>query len=431
MAVETPAHARSEPGAARSSRPTYLLVLPWDLRHDNGGVNQVVRALYDGIERDGRMRPLTLVLSWDAARPVEERDSADRSIVRLRLMSFPTGTSVLTGLLRYMLRLPGELRRLSRFVKDYGVEVVNCHYIGASDPLWTIARVLGLYRGRLILSIHGLDIRSLARRRGLARVFWRGVLRRADAIVACSEGLATETMQAFSLSAGKVVTIHNGFDSARLGKLVRAGADSAKTFDGPPTLLNLGTFEPKKGHDVLLRAFKKVLAKYPSAQLTIMGRRAESADATTRLRDELGLGQHVSIRFDVPHEAALDALSDAHVFVLPSRNEAFSIALLEAGAFGKPVVATNVCGVAELIESGETGIVVPPEDVDALAQGILAMIENPSQAEAYARKLQARVAQQFTAERTCQGYLRLIGLADRAAQGETAVQTIEANEAAG
>jgi glycosyltransferase involved in cell wall biosynthesis len=105
----------------------------------------------------------------------------------------------------------------------------------------------------------------------------------------------------------------------------------------------------------------------------------------------------------------MNALAHADVFVLPSRNEAFSIALLEAGALGKPVVATSVCGVPELIQDGFTGVRVPPEDVDALANGILRVLHDRETAARYGRRLRDLVQQRFTLDASCARYLCLAG----------------------
>lgn len=412
--------------APSDNRETYVLVLPWDLRDDSGGVNQVVRSLYDGVARDGRIVPITLVLSWGASEEIAQRDSAGRAIIKFRLMSFDERGSPLLSALRYLCRLPGELWRLRRFVKEHRVAIVNCHYIGASEPLWIIAKVVGIFRGKILLSLHGKDIRTLAELGGFRKRFWRWVLQRATAIVACSVGLATETVEKFALSPSHVVTIYNGFDTARVKQSLANAAPADPQV--APRLLNFGTFEYKKGHDVLLRAFGGVLERFPSAHLTIMGRRAETFDQTVRLVDELGLRESVSLRFDVPHDLALAALRESHVFVLSSRNEAFSVALLEAGAFAKPVVATNVCGVAELIENDTTGIVVPSEDAAALTRGMLAMLENPKAALRYGERLRERVVTSFRAEQTTASYLSLAGFPVRDGDARAAAPPPTAGE---
>lgn len=409
-ASTTDPQAPVAPAKTLSARATYLLALPWGL-DAIGGVTQVVVGLYDGIRRDARLSPKILVSSWNDLAPTESADEHGRSIIRMRVRGPFAGASPWSGLVRYLLNLPRELLRIRALVRQHAVEVVNIHYIGSSDFTWVLAKRLGVFHGKVLLSMHGLDIRTLAALQGWQRRLWRWVLMHADAVVACSEGLAEETITAFDLPRSQVVTIHNGVDVEQLERVVTWSPPPALA--PGPALLNLGTFEHKKGHDVLLRAFRRVIERYPSAHLTIMGRSAEMTESTLALADELGLSAHTTIRVDVPHAVALGALAQANVFVLSSRNEAFSIALLEAGALGKPVVATNVCGVPELIRDGVTGVQVPPDDVEALADGIGHLLADRECAIGYGRRLRELVQSRFTLEENSRNYLRLAGCQPR------------------
>ncbi len=116
-----------------SPQETYLLMLPWDVHGDSGGVNQVVRSIYDGISRDGRLLPRVLVLSWDALAPAEEFDAARRSVIRFRNWNLLERGSFLASVVWYLLLLPRKLWRLRWFVRRYHMAVVNCHYIGTSE----------------------------------------------------------------------------------------------------------------------------------------------------------------------------------------------------------------------------------------------------------------------------------------------------------
>lgn len=400
--------AQAGPGSVAPAR-TYLLSLPWD-PEAIGGVNQVVAGLYDGIKRDGRLAPRIHVASWHDVQSVEGNDSAGRDTVRARIRAPFGSRQLVPGLVRYLLALPFELWRMRRLVRRYAVEIVNCHYIGSSELTWAIAKRLGAYRGKVILSLHGQDLRNLATLTGVRRAAWRWALRAVDAVVACSDALAVEAAAAFGLPASCIVTIHNGVDVSELTRLAAAtSAPPEAPDDIGPALLNLGTFEHKKGHDLLLRAFRQVVDRYPNAHLKIMGRRAETMESTLRLVDELGLAGHTSIRADAPHPDALQALRDADVFVLSSRNEAFSMALLEAGVFAKPVVATDVCGVAELVQDGVTGVRIPPEDVDALSAGMCRLLADRDAARLFGQRLRDRVCSRFTREEVCRKYLRLAG----------------------
>ena len=386
---------------------TYLLVLPWGL-DAVGGVNQVVLNLYQQIETSGPLRPRVLVLDWCARKLTEEVHSSGARVSRLRVRPPFTDGPLLLDVARYAVTMPAELTRLAALIRRYDIRVVNYHFLGPDALAWSVAKALGVFRGKLLFSLHGLDIRNIAASRGARRAIWVRALETADAVIACSNGLAQETIDAFQLSGRNVMTIHNGVQASRLKAL--GGLETADQPEaiGRPHLVNLGTFEHKKGHDLLLRAFAKILPRHPQAHLSILGRPAATLESTRALVRELQLQDHVSLRINVPHTEALTILRQADVFVLPSRYVAFSVALLEAGAMGRPVVATSVCGVPELIENEVTGILTPPENVELLARGILHVLDDRTAARAYGERLQHRVLQEFTAEVTYRRYMSML-----------------------
>ena len=92
------------------------------------------------------------------------------------------------------------------------------------------------------------------------------------------------------------------------------------------------------------------------------------------------------------------------MFVLPSRFEGLSLALLEAMAAGRPVVATAVSGTVEVVQDGETGILVPPEDAAALAQGIVRVLENREEARRLGAAARQRVLTHYTISAVARQY---------------------------
>ena len=133
--------------------------------------------------------------------------------------------------------------------------------------------------------------------------------------------------------------------------------------------------EPEKGHPTLLEAWPLVLHAVPDAYLLIVGEgsRRDALEAQAR---ELRIAHRVVFtgrRDDVPAvTAALD------VAVLPSYREAQGMAILEAMALSRPVVASNVGGIPEMIEDGVTGLLVPPHDAEALSAAIVRLLNEPS-----------------------------------------------------
>ncbi len=147
--------------------------------------------------------------------------------------------------------------------------------------------------------------------------------------------------------------------------------------------------EPKKGLTILLRAIAELARRYgqPPCQVLIVGD-GPSRHKLEILREQLGLSSWIVFtgsRRDIPRVLrALDA------FVLPSLYEGFGIAILEAMAAGKPVIATAVGGIPEFVRSGETGLLVEPGNVAALADAIDRLLNHPLQAQAMGGKGRAR-----------------------------------------
>jgi glycosyltransferase involved in cell wall biosynthesis len=171
-----------------------------------------------------------------------------------------------------------------------------------------------------------------------------------------------------------------------------------------PTALFFGTITKYKGLDILLRAFPKV-CQQTSAHLIVVGFPSNEVnmDAMKQLADDLGIADSVSWYLDyLPNEQIKPLMEITNIVVLPYRMVAQSGVLQIAYAYGKPVVATEVGGLPDVIEDGQSGLLVPPENPDALAEAMLRLIEQPSFAEklgARARELsQTRFSWQAVAE---------------------------------
>jgi len=153
--------------------------------------------------------------------------------------------------------------------------------------------------------------------------------------------------------------------------------------------------EPEKGHPTLLEAWPLVLRAVPNAYLLIVGEGSRHADLDQQARD-LRIAHRVVFtgrRDDVPAvTAALD------VAVLPSYREAQGLTILEAMALSRPVVASNVGGIPEMIEDGVTGLLVPPHDAEALAAAIVRLLTDHPYADTLARAGHDLVHDRFCVE---------------------------------
>jgi len=226
-----------------------------------------------------------------------------------------------------------------------------------------------------------------------ARLIWHvrdvlrpGLLRWWLALTAglcCALVITNSRAVARTLPARRTVTLHNGID---LGVFHpgRTPLDRRADLHLPPGACVIGAvghLAPVKGFETLLAAAPMVLAERPDAHFVIAGGAIYEAHRRyeRRLRDiirDRGLGGRVHLLGAVDDVPALLAALD--VFVLPSHSEGFGRAVAEALAVGRPVVASAVGGVGEIVRDGVDGLLVPPGDCRALAAGILRLTSDPA-----------------------------------------------------
>ncbi len=226
---------------------------------------------------------------------------------------------------------------------------------------------------------------------------------RADLTIAVSEDALDFAVRCEGLRREKAVVVMNGVDAAKYDPALRVSAQELdpRIPPGARVVGTVGRLGPEKAHPSLLEAFAHVRRRVPEAHLVIAGdgpMRHELSELTRRL----GIAESVHVlgfRDDVPRVlAAMD------VFCLPSRFEGISNALLEAMAMAKPCIATAVAGNKALIRDGVEGILVPPSDATALADAIVALLQDRERAAALGEAARKRVEQEFTMDHMVQGY---------------------------
>ncbi|APR82233.1 Glycosyl transferase, group 1 family protein [Minicystis rosea] len=235
--------------------------------------------------------------------------------------------------------------------------------VGAAD-------IAAVSRAALVQNVIGTDVNALAQR-GELRPQIRWALRRAGRVIAVSEDLADRAAE-LDVPRHRIVAQHNGVDGATF--VVRDSAAARRQVglehDGP-VIVYVGNVRIAKGTKVLVEAMAPLARKHGrgDALLCIVGGGEAEAEVTARVR-ELGLERTVRfcgrrLHHEVPHW-----ISAADVLCLPSYMEGCPNVVLEALASGRGVVASRVGGIPELVRDGETGVLVPPRDPEALAEGL-------------------------------------------------------------
>jgi glycosyltransferase involved in cell wall biosynthesis len=338
---------------------------------DVGGAQEVVRSLAPALARLG-CDPVVVTLRDGPLRPLLEREGIPVLVIAGRSRSLVRDPRAGGELLRIR-------RELNEVVRSYGTQVVQTHLLRSLDFLMLTLSDSG-HRPRIVWTFHNarLDLRSdqlppgarfLATKRRAYRLLYRQASRRAAALVAVSAEVAASVQRDLQPAAGRLVTIPNGVAIGRY----RAGASrtSLRASIGVPDGALLYTCVAKlyeqKGHAVLLAAFAEAAASKPGMHLALAGDGPLANELAGRAAAS-GVGDRIHLlgeRSDVPQ---LLAASDA--FVLPSLWEGMPMALLEAMAAGLPVVASRVSGTEEVLDGGESGLLVEPGDAQGLATAL-------------------------------------------------------------
>lgn len=279
-----------------------------------------------------------------------------------------------------------SIARMGRIFRREQVGVVHTHSEGPllfGAPSARLAQVPRVVHTRH----HGPDLGSS--RRALAGMAWAS--RWVDR-VACVADDGARRAAAEGIDASKIQTIWNGIDLARF-------ADQDPAPGGPAVVV--ARLVPEKGIATLLRATAIITRQAPEFRLEIAGE-GPDRPALEALANELNLDTRVRFLGRVDDVPAL--LGRAGMLVLPSRKEGISLTLLEAMARGLPCVATRVGGNPEVVIDGETGLLAPPEDPEALARAILALWTDPARAKALGKAGRARAELHFDIRRTVATY---------------------------
>ena len=230
------------------------------------------------------------------------------------------------------------------------------------------------------------------------------VCKKADAIVSISDAVTAELIGA-GYDPGKIEALPNGVPIPETPWTLREGWRDA------PRACYVGRLAPEKGLDTLVDAWPRVIAVFPKARLTLVGEGPERPGLEARIK---ALGLEGSIELPGASSEPANILRHSDLFVLPSREEGMSIALLEAMALGIPLVATAIPGNIRLIPNNETGRLAEPDDPLDIAQAIIDQWTDFDAAQAMARTARRRVIDTYSIEAVARRHLEMFKeLSDR------------------
>jgi glycosyltransferase involved in cell wall biosynthesis len=196
-----------------------------------------------------------------------------------------------------------------------------------------------------------------------------------------------------------------------LGELTEAAAPRAPGFPAS-YILAVGSLLPRKAYDVLIEAARLVRERGVPLDVVLVGDGPE-APRLASLAAAAGLADHVFFAGEMAQDEALRFYPRARFFVHTARQEAFGLVLLEAMSFGKAVIATRVGGIPEFVRDGETGLLVEPDDPEALAQAMMRLSNDPAFRETLGARGREVATKEHSWERVvdayCEAYRTVLG----------------------
>jgi glycosyltransferase involved in cell wall biosynthesis len=284
---------------------------------------------------------------------------------------------------------------------DLGARVVHSQ----SGPIDLYTALAARRRGAVhVITRHGSyrDLQVEAWRRHVYLLLDRACVALGSHFVAISEA-GRQDLEAQGVPKGRITVIHNGHEVPALEQVAdRETARRRLGLDAKGPVIGMAArFERGKGADLLLRAAARLRREHPKLVLLLAGNGPE-LPALRRLAAELGVDTATCFLGFLPDLAPFyDALD---CFVLPSRAEALPNVLCEALARGCPCVATRVGGVPEIITDGECGVLVEPDDLEALVAAVRRVLDEPASTAAWRDAGRRRIAERFSVGAMVRGY---------------------------
>ena len=209
---------------------------------------------------------------------------------------------------------------------------------------------------------------------------WSGYLSR-TIYVGCSYDVARSTGQALSVPSERLRVIYNSIN-----------IPSATSSHSGKRIITIGRILPQKGQIYLVKAMPAILAQHPDATLDIVG----DGPLRAELEQQVSiLGIHQAIRFLGVRSDVPELLASSDVFAFPSLWEGLGIVMLEALAAGVPVVASNIAVLREIVDDGQQGLLVQPQNPQALAQGIIRLLADPDERRSMGRSGRQKMIERF------------------------------------
>jgi len=301
---------------------------------------------------------------------------------------------------QYMLSLANRLVQLSREVQ---LDILHAHYAVPHATAAYLARAILASAGdpvpRLVTTLHGTDITLLGSNSAYSETVGFSI-DQSDGVTAVSESLKAETYHALRIRR-EIAVIPNYLDCGTYDRRDVVGLrDRLTDASSEKLVVHMSNYRPVKRVGAVIEVFVRLRARL-SARLLLVGE-GPDLDGALRLARELGVADAVTALGE--QDDVVSLLSVADLFLLPSSQESFGLAALEAMACGVPVVASRVGGLPEVVADGECGFLHAPDDLEAMAESAARILGDDALHERMARAGRRLVCARFSESKVVPRY---------------------------
>jgi len=280
--------------------------------------------------------------------------------------------------------------KLAEIIKSYNLDIVHAHYAVPNAASAYLAKKICNDSVKTVTTLHGTDSYLVGLHPSYKEVT-QFSMQQSDALTAVSKYLKERTLAEFDVSR-EIRVIPNFVDPQRFRKLEKNREQK--------TVCHSSNFRPIKRIPDIIKAFKIIL-KEIDCRLFLIGNGPERSKAE-KMAKNLGISESVEFLGNV--KKVQEILGKSDLFLLPSENESFGLAALEAMSCEVPVVASNVGGLKELISHGADGYLIRVGDVEALAQYSLNILQDPKLQEKFGRNARQKVLEKYTPDKIVPNY---------------------------
>jgi phosphatidylinositol alpha-1,6-mannosyltransferase len=324
-----------------------------------------------------------LSLADDVQGAAEFDNTHQLNILRMPLKSSEWGFKSFSGM-KFYWRL---FRQIRNIIKQQRVTHIHCgQVIHEGVTAWILKLITGT---PYLCYVHGEDVETAATS-GEHNLMVKQVCKHAEILICNSHNSANIIKRLNYAGDVKIHVLHPGVNASLF---VPAAVDNAfkqhMAWQGRKVIITVGRLQERKGQDMMIRATALLKYQFPEILYAVIGR-GECLESLQALASELGLNDHVQFLTDVSDAQMIQCYQQSDIFILPNRTigndiEGFGMVLVEAQAFGKPVIAGDSGGTKETMRLNESGYVIDCTDPIMISKTVAKLLANPTRCTAMSK----------------------------------------------